>query len=295
MKPTSQRAKLLALPSAQATIAVIRPMTIARSRRRGGCRRSQRGGRSARRRCARRPGTGRRRSRAAPRPRAGRRGSSRRLVSADAVAIAAHLVFSAICRRFAGACKIACSPAVPSGPATNIRSMNDQATYTDADRVRVAAPVIELDLPVCREVMTALADPADPDQAVLVNVPFLVDGLNFGDLVRLGEPDEARDPADPRGRRRQRPRPSRRRDRARRGARPRRPARADVPVLRPADHRGERQPALDQRPSRPRSGGRLRRRSRPGSAAEADDPEEGLAVGEPCATELGPMAWADAV
>jgi Domain of unknown function (DUF4265) len=68
--------------------------------------------------------------------------------------------------------------------------MNDQATYTDVDTIRVAAPVNELEIPICSEVMYALPDPADPDQAVLANVPFLVDELNYGDLVRLGEEDE---------------------------------------------------------------------------------------------------------
>jgi hypothetical protein len=41
------------------------------------------------------------------------------------------------------------------------------------------------------ETMHALLDPADPNQAVIQNVPFFVDGLNFGDVVRLGQPDEA--------------------------------------------------------------------------------------------------------
>jgi Domain of unknown function (DUF4265) len=40
------------------------------------------------------------------------------------------------------------------------------------------------------ETMHALPDPAHPDQAVLQNVPFFVDGLHFGDVVRLGPPDE---------------------------------------------------------------------------------------------------------
>jgi hypothetical protein len=40
------------------------------------------------------------------------------------------------------------------------------------------------------ETMHALPDPADPNQAVIQNVPFFVDGLNFGDVVRLGPPDE---------------------------------------------------------------------------------------------------------
>jgi hypothetical protein len=40
------------------------------------------------------------------------------------------------------------------------------------------------------ETMDALSDPADPDQAVIQNVPFFVDGLNFGDVVRLGPSDD---------------------------------------------------------------------------------------------------------
>ncbi len=68
--------------------------------------------------------------------------------------------------------------------------MNEQATYTDAAGIRVAAQVTELDIPVCSEVMNAIEDPADPDQAILTSVPVLIDELNFGDVVRLGEPDE---------------------------------------------------------------------------------------------------------
>lgn len=45
------------------------------------------------------------------------------------------------------------------------------------------------DLPIGDETMHALPDPADPSQAILVNVPFFVDGLNFGDIIRLGEPE----------------------------------------------------------------------------------------------------------
>ena len=40
------------------------------------------------------------------------------------------------------------------------------------------------------ETMHALPDPADPDQAMIQNVPFFVDGLNFGDVVRLGRTDD---------------------------------------------------------------------------------------------------------
>lgn len=65
----------------------------------------------------------------------------------------------------------------------------------DTDEIRVAAPVVDAEIPVCSEVMAALPDPADPDQAVLINVPVMVDGINFGDIVRLA-------PADDRGVRR---------------------------------------------------------------------------------------------
>lgn len=67
--------------------------------------------------------------------------------------------------------------------------MNEQ-NQTDAETIRVAAPVIDADLPVCSEVMYALPDPSDPDQAVLINVPVLVDGINFGDIVRLTPEDD---------------------------------------------------------------------------------------------------------
>ena len=67
--------------------------------------------------------------------------------------------------------------------------MNEQDT-SHAERIRVAAPVVEAEIPVCSEVMDALPDPADPDQAILVNVPVMVDGLNFGDVVRLAPEDD---------------------------------------------------------------------------------------------------------
>jgi hypothetical protein len=37
--------------------------------------------------------------------------------------------------------------------------------------------------------MHGLPDPASEDQAILVNAPFWIDGLNFGDVVRVGPPD----------------------------------------------------------------------------------------------------------
>lgn len=55
---------------------------------------------------------------------------------------------------------------------------------------RIAAPVIENEIPVCTEVMYALPDPAEPDQAVVANVPVLTDSINYGDIVRLGPADE---------------------------------------------------------------------------------------------------------
>lgn len=55
---------------------------------------------------------------------------------------------------------------------------------------RVAAPVGEPDLPIASEVMFALPDPADGDQAILVSTPVLTDELNYGDIVRLGSPDD---------------------------------------------------------------------------------------------------------
>ncbi|HYH60268.1 MAG TPA: DUF4265 domain-containing protein [Solirubrobacterales bacterium] len=61
---------------------------------------------------------------------------------------------------------------------------------TDVDKVRVAAPVVEADIPVCSEVMNALPDPSDPDQAVVINVPVMVDWLNYGDIVRLAPEDD---------------------------------------------------------------------------------------------------------
>jgi hypothetical protein len=59
-----------------------------------------------------------------------------------------------------------------------------------SETIRVNAPVGDPELGIITEVMSAAPDPADPDQAVLLNAPFLVDGLNFGDLVRLGPDDE---------------------------------------------------------------------------------------------------------
>ena len=67
--------------------------------------------------------------------------------------------------------------------------MMSEQKNTDA-AIRVAAPVIDADIPVCSEVMHALPDPSDPDQAVLINVPVMVDGLNYGDIVRMAPEDD---------------------------------------------------------------------------------------------------------
>ena len=67
--------------------------------------------------------------------------------------------------------------------------MMSERNHTDAE-IRVAAPVIDADIPVCSEVMAALPDPSDPDQAVLINVPVMVDGINYGDIVRLAPEDD---------------------------------------------------------------------------------------------------------
>jgi Domain of unknown function (DUF4265) len=67
--------------------------------------------------------------------------------------------------------------------------MMNELDQTDAE-IRVAAPVIDADVPICSEVMYALPDPSDPDQAILVNVPVMVDGINYGDLVRIAPEDD---------------------------------------------------------------------------------------------------------
>jgi len=67
--------------------------------------------------------------------------------------------------------------------------MMSEMNNTDA-AIRVAAPVIDADIPVCSEVLYALPDPSDPDQAVLINVPIMVDGLNYGDIVRISPEDD---------------------------------------------------------------------------------------------------------
>ena len=77
----------------------------------------------------------------------------------------------------------------PMSPRTSVRMKNEQ-NNTGAERIRVAAPVIDAGIPVCSEVLEALPDPSDPDQAIVVNVPVMVDGLNYGDLVRLAPENE---------------------------------------------------------------------------------------------------------
>ncbi len=63
--------------------------------------------------------------------------------------------------------------------------MRDRSEST----IRVSARLPRC-LELASETMIALPDPADPRQAVILNVPFFVDGLNFGDMVRIGEPDD---------------------------------------------------------------------------------------------------------
>lgn len=67
--------------------------------------------------------------------------------------------------------------------------MNDQRNIGNGP-IRVSAPVDEHEIAVGREVLLALPDPADADQAILQNVPFLNEGLNYGDLVKLGPADD---------------------------------------------------------------------------------------------------------
>lgn len=68
--------------------------------------------------------------------------------------------------------------------------MNAGFEHEEQETIRAAAPVGDPELPICSEVMHALPDPSNADQAVLVNTPFLVDELNYGDIVRLGPEDE---------------------------------------------------------------------------------------------------------
>jgi hypothetical protein len=68
--------------------------------------------------------------------------------------------------------------------------MVDERFCSEEETIRVAAPVGDPGLPVASEVMHALPDPADEDQAVLISTPFLTDELNYGDIVRLGPEDE---------------------------------------------------------------------------------------------------------
>ena len=68
--------------------------------------------------------------------------------------------------------------------------VGEHPQHLGGEHIRVAAPVGDPELPIVSEVLHALPDPADADQAVLVHVPFLTDGLNYGDIVRLGPEDE---------------------------------------------------------------------------------------------------------
>jgi hypothetical protein len=68
--------------------------------------------------------------------------------------------------------------------------MMKERDFSRQESIRVAAPVIDADIPVCSEVLHAKLDPAHPDQAILVSVPVLVDSINFGDIVGLAPEDE---------------------------------------------------------------------------------------------------------
>lgn len=67
-------------------------------------------------------------------------------------------------------------------------AMNEKVTKQAA--FRVAAPVVELGEQICTEVLYALPDPANHDQAIIASVPVLAHAINYGDLVRLGSPDD---------------------------------------------------------------------------------------------------------
>jgi hypothetical protein len=62
--------------------------------------------------------------------------------------------------------------------------------FDEDEEIRVRAPVDEPGTRIRSEIMSAAPDPAASDQAVLLNAPFWIDGLNFGDLVRLGPKDD---------------------------------------------------------------------------------------------------------
>ena len=57
--------------------------------------------------------------------------------------------------------------------------------------IRVRAPIDGPGNLPPSEVMHAAPDPAADDQGVLLNAPFLVEWLNYGDIVRLGAEDES--------------------------------------------------------------------------------------------------------
>jgi hypothetical protein len=59
---------------------------------------------------------------------------------------------------------------------------------TDTQTIRVRAPIEDPEFG--SECMSAAPDPESADQAVLLNAPFWVEGLNYGDIVRLGPPDQ---------------------------------------------------------------------------------------------------------
>lgn len=67
--------------------------------------------------------------------------------------------------------------------------MDEQHTDGDEIEIRVRGPIHEPGVGQS-ECMSAAPDPVSADQAVLLNTPFFVEGLNYGDLIRLGPPDE---------------------------------------------------------------------------------------------------------
>lgn len=59
------------------------------------------------------------------------------------------------------------------------------------DTLRVRAPISDPEPGGLQfETMHARKDPAADDQAVLVNAPFFCDYVNYGDLIRVGEPQD---------------------------------------------------------------------------------------------------------
>lgn len=62
------------------------------------------------------------------------------------------------------------------------------------DDIHVRAPISGPEGGIRFESLHALPDPDDLDQAVVRNVPCLVDWLNYGDIVRIGVDDDGARP-----------------------------------------------------------------------------------------------------